>query len=490
MKTIRQRSGGAVTDALEEIIKQGSARWGAHAGEPSGRAGSLVGGILQEILSPAFVNYIDARSLLQKLGGQDGDRVGAFIKSLPDAQRDGGAATTALFLAVTTTWRPNDVRFEWQQAQQDGDGLGAWAIHIAKDSALEKLFSKFVKSKAVEAAGGVVKKGGASLVAGILTKLGLSAAVDVILTMIATPVATAIKWAVQAAIWLGGYIWRPISSFLGKLTRGKIMQLGAVQGAIKQTVENLLGPRPPTPKQWYEQDWVVIISVIAVAILLPWFGVIIVTPRDSALFMAGQFTGTEESFINEAVEQPDLSRVAPECLSNNFPMPSAEGVRTTIVNGRSYAFPIAPYNRTYHTCGHHDGLDATDIGIIGVNTDEPLAGLAVVAYTSGVISMTRMDDPKGGKYVILRGDDGKSYYYAHNCALYVGQGDRVSAGQVIAASGDTGSAATTPEHLHFAISGAGESFYSGGDACPAYDFEQKFGLGKCSASQLCPSKKD
>ncbi len=336
VEAIRQRSGGVATDVLEEIIKQGNAQWGTHAGEPPGNAGSLVGGILQEILSPAFVNYIDAKSLLQKLRGQDGDRVAAFIKSLPDAQRDGGAATTALFLAITTTWRPGDVRFEWQQAQ-GGDGLGAWAIQIAKDSALEKLFSKFVKSKAVEAAGGVVKKGGASLVAGLLTKLGLSAAADVVITMIGTPVATAIKWAAQAAIWLGGYIWRPISNFLGKLTRGEIALFGAAQNAIKQTLDSWLGPRPPAaPKQWYEREWVLIALVVGIAVFLPMFGtMMLITSRDSALIEG--FYSEPDRFIEDPQVYPPPDYLDINALrSKEFPCLSfGNGVSTQYGTSRA-----------------------------------------------------------------------------------------------------------------------------------------------------------
>jgi len=337
---ITRRAGGTLTPALAEIINQGNKHWENSSGKPLAAAGSAVAGVLGEILSPAFVNcfvnYVDAKSLLQKLGGQDGDRVAAFIKSLPDAQHDGGAATTALFLAITTTWMPSDVRFEWQQAQ-GGDGLGAWAIQIAKDSALEKLFSKFVKSKAVEAAGGVVKKGGASLVAGLLTKLGLSAAADVVITMIGTPVATAIKWAAQAAIWLGGYIWRPISNFLGKLTRGEIALFGAAQNAIKQTLDSWLGPRPPAaPKQWYEREWVLIALVVGIAVFLPMFGtMMLITSRDSALIEG--FYSEPDRFIEDPQVYPPPDYLDINALrSKEFPCLSfGNGVSTQYGTSRA-----------------------------------------------------------------------------------------------------------------------------------------------------------
>lgn len=448
VEIIRQRSGGVVMGALEEIIKQGNAQWGAHAGEPSGRAGSLISGILQEILSPAFVNYIDAKSLLQKLGGQDGDRVAAFIKSLPDAQRDGGAATTALFLAITTTWRPGDVRFEWQQAQ-DGGGLGAWAIQIVKDSALEKLFSKFVKSKAVEAAGGVVKKGGASLVAGILTKLGLSASADVLLAMIGTPVATAIKWVIQAAIWLGGYIWRPISSFLSKLARGEIGQLGAVQSAIKQTVDSWLGSRPPAAlKQWYEQDWVVIIGVIVVAIFIPMVAMMPIVVRDSALV-----TSFEASKLGNS-GGPYEEAFPP--YSGPFPAASAvDGCPVT--NGR--------ITQGTYEGKSHGNVCAYDFG--------SSFGSPVKATHNGCVAAIRSDVPNStfvdksfGNYVRLVGTnpDGSRYYttYAHfmsGSTLQIGQ--CVSVGDVVGYVDTTGFTFDAQgnlgggTHLHYQFDGDG-----------------------------------
>lgn len=250
------------------------------------------------------------------------------------------------------------------------------------------------------------------------------------------------------------------------------------------------GPDKPTPLLEDTPKLLAIIIVVSLVVLFVFPSFLNATfinnaAKNGALLVASQET---PDFSGESNPSPDLSLVASECKGPDLPAPPADGVKTTQVGGHTYAFPVAPYDRTYYTCGHWDGGQATDIGINGAGTGKPHVGLAVVAYTDGVIGSTVLNDPKGGKYVILNGSNGESYYYAHNCSLYVKKGDHVSAGQVIAATGNTGSAAGTPEHLHFAITAAGRDFYNGGDACPAKDFKEKFGISKCGAEPLCPPR--
>ncbi|MEK9143339.1 MAG: M23 family metallopeptidase [Patescibacteria group bacterium] len=250
------------------------------------------------------------------------------------------------------------------------------------------------------------------------------------------------------------------------------------------------GPERPTPLLEDTPKLLAIFIVVTIVILFIFPSFLNAPFINNVAKMGSLFVASQEipDFSGESNPSPDLSLVASECKGQDLPPPSADGVKTTQIGGRTYAFPIAPYDKTYYTCGHHDGLQATDMGINGVETGEPHVGLAVVAYTDGVIDSTVLNDPRGGKYVILNGSNGESYYYAHNCSLYVKKGDRVSAGQVIAATGNTGSAAGTPEHLHFAMTATGGDFYNGGDTCPAKDFKEKFGIGKCGATPFCPSK--
>lgn len=175
-----------------------------------------------------------------------------------------------------------------------------------------------------------------------------------------------------------------------------------------------------------------------------------------------------------------------ECPAQSAPRPVATDVRFS--SDGKYAFPLAPYGRTYYTCGHWDGGRASDMGINGI-TEKGFTGrgtIPVIAYTSGTIKSISLNDSKGGKYMILAGDDSRFYYYAHNCALYVEVGQRVNVGDVLATTDNTGSAAQSVEHLHFAISNQ-PSFFYGGTVCPSTDFEAKFGLGRCSSAQQCPA---
>ena len=72
------------------------------------------------------------------------------------------------------------------------------------------------------------------------------------------------------------------------------------------------------------------------------------------------------------------------------------------------------------------------------------------AVTDGVI--TRMSwSSNGGKQVYLRGNDGNEYFYAHMSSYVARQGQRVSAGELIARVGDTGNASGGAPHVHFEV---------------------------------------
>ena len=118
--------------------------------------------------------------------------------------------------------------------------------------------------------------------------------------------------------------------------------------------------------------------------------------------------------------------------------------------------------------------------------EEPIVALPVIAYTSGTVAFIVEDDELGGKYIILKGNDNRYYYYAHNCALFVKKGQTVSVGEVIATTNRTGqNAAITPEHLHFAIGPSTLFPDGGGTVCPQTDFEDKFSLDRCSPVKQC-----
>ncbi len=176
-----------------------------------------------------------------------------------------------------------------------------------------------------------------------------------------------------------------------------------------------------------------------------------------------------------SIEQ-GLPGVTPlDCIGAPPPKPAAEGLRSSI-DGK-YTFPVSHFAVPGYSCYHWDHNKAADI--FSTTPRPPL-----VAYESGKIVYTNMNDPLGGKNFILKGDSGRYYYYAHNCHLYVHTGQSVASGEVVSIMDETGNGRV--EHLHFAInqSPLSDYFSSGaGNVCPQKDFEDKFKFNVCT--QFC-----
>lgn len=87
-------------------------------------------------------------------------------------------------------------------------------------------------------------------------------------------------------------------------------------------------------------------------------------------------------------------------------------------------------------------------------------GTPVYAFTSGVVA--HQYNALGGISLVIRGDNGNSYYYAHLSGYSTAAGARVATGQQIGANGNSGNAASTPPHVHF------EKWPGGGAAVNPY----------------------
>lgn len=77
-------------------------------------------------------------------------------------------------------------------------------------------------------------------------------------------------------------------------------------------------------------------------------------------------------------------------------------------------------------------------------------GTKIHSATAGVVVSTGYLS-SGGNYVTVLGPKWRVYYYAHLNEILVKEGDFVSHKSLIGTVGNTGSAAKTPSHLHFAI---------------------------------------
>jgi peptidoglycan LD-endopeptidase LytH len=134
------------------------------------------------------------------------------------------------------------------------------------------------------------------------------------------------------------------------------------------------------------------------------------------------------------------------------PVPSPSATTTATPKPKiTYAFPVVGKNSYAHT--HHD-YPASDV--------ITACGHRFVAVTGGVIlAVTRKDvwtakdnagATRGGLSVSLRGDDGVRYYGSHLSAIdaKVEVGERVTTGQTLGTTGESGDASAC--HLHFGIS--------------------------------------
>ncbi|MBQ1187273.1 MAG: M23 family metallopeptidase [Clostridia bacterium] len=132
-------------------------------------------------------------------------------------------------------------------------------------------------------------------------------------------------------------------------------------------------------------------------------------------------------------------------------------VTTTPQNASSAGFvwPLAvkgvitgPYGELRSGGKRHAGVD------IGVPV-----GTSIVAVKAGVVEEADYDSDYG-YYVVINHGNGLKTRYAHNKCNTVSVGQQVSAGQLIALSGNTGR--STGPHLHF------EVIVNGGTTNPGY----------------------
>jgi murein DD-endopeptidase MepM/ murein hydrolase activator NlpD len=159
----------------------------------------------------------------------------------------------------------------------------------------------------------------------------------------------------------------------------------------------------------------------------------------------------ERQWVSPLSSAPVAAPPAPSAPAVRLTAPSRTPGVTAAAKPATYAFPVVGANSYAHT--HHD-YPATDI--------ITRCGNRVVAVTTGtILDVTRVDNWKrsvnagatrGGLSVSLLGDDGVRYYGSHLSVIEaaVSPGARVTTGQTLGRTGDTGDAGAC--HLHFGIS--------------------------------------
>lgn len=120
---------------------------------------------------------------------------------------------------------------------------------------------------------------------------------------------------------------------------------------------------------------------------------------------------------------------------------SASGGTYALVIGKS-VLPRSEYDDPHH-----------DYPAIDLPTSTGTASYAITAGTA-----TRVNDSSCGLGYSLAGDDGATYTYCHFSSYSAASGTRVSAGQLLGYTGNTGH--STGPHLHFGVK------YGGVRRCP------------------------
>jgi len=212
-----------------------------------------------------------------------------------------------------------------------------------------------------------------------------------------------------------------------------------------------------------------IMPVAPLVIISAWFLVGIIAFTLLTIFVL--FIINSGGYIIPAQFETGIGYTPSDCLGSPPPKPEAQGVRYS-ADGK-YAFPVSNGGAP-DACYHWDYPNASEYA-----TDlwSATHRVPLVAYESGKIVNVTLNDSKGGKYVILEGDSGRFYYYAHNCHVFVTPGQSVNVGEVIATMDETGNGRV--EHLHFAIDHDDNFVGGAGDVCPYEDFEEKFSFDKC-----------
>ena len=143
---------------------------------------------------------------------------------------------------------------------------------------------------------------------------------------------------------------------------------------------------------------------------------------------------------------PAAEETAPAAaMTDDSVREAAASVRVWPVSGEAqaaYSVDALQYNATTQDWRTHDGIDiAAEVGT------------QVIAACSGVVTAVR-DDDMMGTLVTIAHDDGYETTYANlRSSPGVGEGQYVSAGEVIGAVGSSSIAEfSMPAHLHFSVS--------------------------------------
>jgi murein DD-endopeptidase MepM/ murein hydrolase activator NlpD len=166
----------------------------------------------------------------------------------------------------------------------------------------------------------------------------------------------------------------------------------------------------------------------------------IVEQGDTLAKIARKFGTTVNELVRlNNIANRSLIRVGQELL-----LPNGEVEQEPVPAG-AFVFPVKGYRGRVEL--HHGSH-------IGGSDIFAARGTPVLAMRGGVVvaAGTEATDRHGGNNVMIRGDDGLTYYYAHgDRPPQVAVGEQVATGAFLFGVNETGNARGTGDHLHIGI---------------------------------------
>lgn len=189
----------------------------------------------------------------------------------------------------------------------------------------------------------------------------------------------------------------------------------------------------------------------------PGYGRNIFSSKNGGLFKAADGTEFTESlglptlienpdnYLRQDVPEIELPQVPAYQSPNVQPMEQTEDDAPDAEMSSEFAMPLKSIKITSGFGGRHAPVKGASSNHNGVDLAAPI-NTPVYAPMDGVVEKIYFND-KGGKQLLVRHNDGSRSGFAHLNDYNVSIGDKISRGQRIALSGNTGK--STGPHLHF-----------------------------------------
>lgn len=256
-----------------------------------------------------------------------------------------------------------------------------------------------------------------------------------------------------------------IDSAASRSTADAVASLASKKGTLPGALVVDLGATEPTSAAAYTKHINAVMSVAGENTAVYWFNVHNKATPAIATAVNSSLSAATSRYTNLTIlDWATAAKDNPAWVSNDRVRPTDQGYqqRSRLIAdaisgaGSSTGFqnPLkkgtytltSPFGMRMHPIKHrmilHGGLDFAAAG-----------GTPIYAANSGTVASAGFNTGGFGNLTIIKHADGIETYYAHQSAISVTAGDKVTAGQPIGKVGTTGS--STGNHLHFEVHVAG-----------------------------------